>query len=134
MKKLTVPAIKQETFGLEVMPVSPPRFRFWGTGDTDAIPALERFLRQVHDEMTAYGASSIGVDLGELYIMNSSCMKQFISWIYKVESGGRPYTICFWLAPRLRWQTRTVDTFRRMAPETVEIREVSSVPPPAMAY
>lgn len=130
MPDLFVPKVAGDSFGLELVGSPVARIRFTGNGDTTAIAPLEVFLRQVHDQMRVTMRDLIEVDLGELYIMNSSCMKQFISWIYKVDTGGRPYKICFCLTPRLRWQGRTVATFQRLAPTTVVIRELQSIVPP----
>lgn len=130
MSDLFVPKVAGDSFAVELIGGAPPRIRFTGNGDSTAIAPLEVFLRQVHDQMLTMMLDFIEVDLGELYIMNSSCMKQFISWIYKVDTTGRPYRICFWLTPRLRWQGRTVATFQRLAPATVLVRELQSIAPP----
>jgi hypothetical protein len=99
--------------------------RFSGNGDSEAVPLLQEFLRKLHEELSIKQASVVHVDLGELYFMNSSCLKGFVSWLHKVDTTGALYKVVLRMNPRQRWQLRSLATLKRLAPETVVIEEIS---------
>jgi hypothetical protein len=121
---LEVPKVARTGFTIEPVPAEAPRFRFSGNGDSEAIQPLDRFLKQVHEEMLSRHYTAIEVDFGELYFMNSSCLKGFVSWIYGVNSGGQPYRIRLLMNSRLHWQTRSLATLQRLAPAIVDVTEL----------
>jgi hypothetical protein len=125
MITLAVPRIEATGFTIEPVSAAEPRFRFYGNGDTAAIQPLGRFLKLVHQEMVARSYTTVSVDLGELYFMNSSCLKGFVSWIYGVNTGGQPYRIRLLSNPRLHWQARSMATLQRLAPSVVEVHELA---------
>jgi hypothetical protein len=122
---LSVPKVASAGFSIEPVPSVEPRIRFSGNGDTEAIQPLDRFLKLVHQEMTEHGHGVISVDFADLYFMNSSCLKEFVSWIYGVNTGEPTYRIRLLMNPRLHWQTRSLATLQRLAPQVVEIQEVA---------
>jgi hypothetical protein len=126
MIKLAVPRVEETGFTIEPVAANEPRFRFCGNGDTAAIAPLNHFLKLVHQEMLAGSHTSVSVDLGELYFMNSSCLKGFVSWIYGVNTGGHPYRIRLMSNARLHWQARSMATLQRLAPSVVEVYELAS--------
>jgi hypothetical protein len=126
MITLAVPRVEETGFIIEPIEATEPRFRFRGNGDTAAIAPLDRFLKLVHQEMLARSYTTISVDLGELYFMNSSCLKGFVSWIYGVNTGGQPYRIRLMSNARLHWQARSMATLQRLAPSVVEVHELAS--------
>lgn len=123
MTELNLPRIEEKGFALQAFDQDPPLVRFTGNGDSEAIAPLERFLRQLHTELLDKRCISVSVDLHELYFMNSSCLKNFVAWIYKVDTEGKPYEIQFLTNPRLHWQQRSLATLRRLAPTIVSIAE-----------
>jgi|SRR5690606_15924924 len=132
---LKIPALNESGFAL--LPVedsATPYFKFTGNGDTEAVAPLGRFLDLVHEDMRNGAHEHVAVDLTELYFMNSSCIKGFVSWIYAVKTCGLPYSITLQMNPRLQWQARTFATLQRLAPEIVSIQEISTGMPRAAAH
>jgi len=123
---LDVPEILAQSFQLRPIQARAPRVCFSGNGDGAAVPALQRFVAQLHDELVFKKAEKVEVDMGELYFMNSSCLKAFVSWIHKVDTGGRPYSIHLLTNPRQQWQLRSLATLQRLAPQVVCIEEPTS--------
>lgn len=103
-----------------------PQVRFAGNGDADAVPFLDQFLKKLHEELVMKRALDVRVDLGELYFMNSSCLKAFVSWIHKVNTNGRPYAIRLLMNARQQWQMRSLATLKRLAPAVVTIEETAA--------
>src|SRR4051812_43278047 len=95
-----------------------------GNGDAEAVSPLDRFLTQLHQKLMEANATSVVVDLGDLYFMNSSCLKAFVAWIYKVRTTGNPYRIRLQLNPRQRWQRRGLEPLQRLAPAVVFLDEI----------
>ena len=82
---------------------------FSGNGDMSAVDALGRYLKQVHQEAVSLEVKDVSFDFRDLYFMNSSCLKAFVSWIYKVNTTGRPYQIHLQMNPRQPWQRRSLE-------------------------
>lgn len=124
----SLPAIRTENFSLVFSDTGPaPALRLSGNGDGEVVIPLDRTLKQLHDELTFSGARSVIVDLGDLYFMNSSCLKAFVSWIYKVRTSGKPYQIRMQLNPRQRWQQRGLEPLQRLAPAIVFLDVIPEV-------
>ena len=122
MSDLGLGIIKKEGFSLE-----PEVFghhlvvRFTGNGDMSVVHTLDGYLKLVHVEMQRLGLSETVVDVRELYFMNSSCIKAFVSWIYRVSTSDSPYRIRFLANTRQHWQANTLGALARMAPAVVSI-------------
>jgi len=101
--------------------------KFSGNGDGEAIAPLDRFLKLLHKNLTDDKSTSVRVDLGDLYFMNSSCLKAFVSWIYKVNTTGRPYQIHLQMNPRQPWQRRSLEPLKRLAPAVVSLDDLSEL-------
>lgn len=125
MTELNLVPIVESGFALVPVAGAPPKVRFTGNGDSDAIAPLARFLRQLHAELVLHHLTQVNVDLGDLYFMNSSCLKNFVSWIHKVDKEGKPYEITLLTNPRLPWQQRSLVTLQQLAPTIVSITEVA---------
>jgi len=54
-----------------------------------------------------------------------------VSWIYKVNTTGRPYQICLQMNPRQPWQRRSLEPLKRLAPAVVSLDDISDVKPEA---
>jgi len=129
-----VPAIRASGFALVPLTGGPvPSVKFSGNGDTEAVAPLERFLKVLHQSLLDEKCSAVCVDLGELYFMNSSCLKAFVSWIYKVNSTGRPYQIRLQMNSRQPWQRRSLEPLKRLAPAVVQLEEPAIDEAPAAA-
>jgi hypothetical protein len=122
---LSLPQIEEKGFQLAAVEADSPKVRFSGNGDADAVPVLDEFLRKLHEELLIKRALDVRVDLGDLYFMNSSCLKAFVSWIHKVNTTGRPYAIKLLMNSRQQWQMRSLATLQRLAPAVVTIEETA---------
>jgi len=131
---LSLPAIRANGFTLVPLDGGPVAVvKMSGNGDAEAVSLLDRFLKLLHKNLTDEGRTSVAVDLGELYFMNSSCLKAFVSWIYKVNTTGRPYQIRLQMNPRQPWQRRSLEPLKRLAPAVVFLDEVIDAKPEAKA-
>ena len=122
-KTLNLPTIAEQGLTLAPVDADGARVRFSGAGDTEGVAVFERFLALLHDEVVAHGLKQIAVDLEQLTFINSSCLKALVSWIYKVDTGGRPYTIVLLRNPRMHWQKSSLSTLQRLAPQVVSIQD-----------
>jgi hypothetical protein len=121
---LNLPAIRANGFAITPLNDGPaPAVKFSGNGDTEAVSPLDRFLKLLHKNLIDGQRTSVSVDLGDLYFMNSSCLKAFVSWIYKVNTTGRPYQIRLQVNPRQSWQRRSLEPLKRLAPAVVFLDE-----------
>ena len=100
-----------------------------GNGDAEAVAPLDRTLTHLHHKLMDDGASTVVVDLCDLYFMNSSCLKAFVAWIYKVRTTLSPYRIRMQLNPRQRWQRRGLEPLQRLAPTVVFLDEMAEKTP-----
>ena len=124
---LTLSAIRASGFSLVPIPECPtPTVKFSGNGDAEAVSPLDRFLKLLHKNLLDDESTEVHVDLGDLYCMNSSCLKAFVSWIYKVNTTGRQYQIRLQMNPRQPWQRRSLEPLKRLAPAVVILEDRSA--------
>jgi hypothetical protein len=122
MSDLSLGLIKKEAFSLE-----PEIFgnhlvvRFTGNGDMSAVHTLDGYLKRVDAEMQRLELAEAVIDVRELYFMNSSCIKAFVSWIYRVSTAAKQYRVRFLANTRLHWQSNTLAALQRMAPTIVSV-------------
>ena len=123
MSELGLGIIKKAGFSLE-----PEVFghhlvvRFTGNGDMSVVHTLDGYLKLVHTEVQRLGLSEAVIDVRELYFMNSSCIKAFVSWIYRVSISDSSYRVRFLANTRQHWQANTLGALARMAPTVVSIQ------------
>ncbi len=95
---------------------------FSGNGDMSAVETLGRFLKRVHSEAAKHKVLEVAFDFRDLYFMNSSCFKAFVTWIDVVSRAeGGAYHIRFLTNPRLHWQRRSLEALRCLAPNVVRV-------------
>jgi hypothetical protein len=124
---LTLSAIRANGFALTpLLESAVPAVKFSGNGDAEAVAPLDRFLKLLHKNLIDDESTQVQVDLADLYFMNSSCLKAFVSWIYKVNTTGRPYQIHLQMNPRQPWQRRSLEPLKRLAPAVVFLNDVST--------
>lgn len=124
---LNMSAIRGTGFALVPLPEHPvPTVKFSGNGDTEAVAPLDRFLKLLHKNLLDDQSTRVDVDLCDLYFMNSSCLKAFVSLIYKVNTTGRPYQIHLQMNPRQPWQRRSLEPLKRLAPAVVFLEDMSA--------
>ena len=101
--------------------------RFSGNGDMAAVGVLGLYLKQVHREALDLGVSQVSFDFSDLYFMNSSCFKAFVTWIDTVgQMQPAAYGIRFLTNPKLHWQRRSLEALRYLAPQVVRVEAVAS--------
>lgn len=95
---------------------------FSGNGDMSAVEALGRYLKQVHQEAVSHKVNDVSFDFRDLYFMNSSCFKAFVTWIDQASRGDpHSYHIRFLTNPRLHWQRRSLEALRCLSPNVVRV-------------
>jgi hypothetical protein len=121
---LTLHAVRADGFTIEpLIDAAIPTIKISGNGDTESIASLDRFLRELHEQMLHAQSDQIEVDFGDLYFMNSSCIKALMSWIHRVRLAGAPYRVYFMTNPRLSWQRRSLQPLQRLAPTIVALQD-----------
>ena len=97
--------------------------RLGGTAELPSATGLGEFLGTLHLEATRLAATRVEVDLRALTFMNSSCFKQLVTWIAKLEQlpEASQYRVVFRLNPALRWQHASLEALRCFAADHVEI-------------
>lgn len=128
-RELTLPVVQKEGFSL--VPTLKDQtlvVRFAGNGDMEATPILGMYLKRVHEEVCRLAIREVVFDIGELYFMNSSCLKAFITWlclVHEMEEADR-CVARFLSNPRLHWQRRSLEALRHYAPDVVRIDVVEA--------
>jgi hypothetical protein len=100
---------------------------FSGNADMAAVAALGVYLKQVHSAALDLVVSSVSFDFSNLYFMNSSCFKAFVTWIDTVgQTQPLAYGIRFLTNPKLHWQRRSLEALRGLAPGVVQVEPARS--------
>src|SRR5262249_17225948 len=116
--RLELEALKRTGFAAEASPSSGPiEVRMSGNADSSVLAALEHFLRGLHSEACRLGTSEVRVDIRELYFMNSSCLKLFVTWFTQLRelNPAQQYRVIVSSSPQLHWQARSFDALRYIA-------------------
>jgi hypothetical protein len=124
MTTLTINPVSLEGFGIDPS-LDDERLvlRLSGTGDMAAVRHLERCLKDVHAEVIKLGLRTVDIDIKALYLLNSSCLKGLVSFVYMIQSEGPRYEVRFITDPHLSWQPRSLRVIERLAPDIVSILE-----------
>lgn len=93
-----------------------------GSGDMAAVQPLKEALVQVRRAMRLEGHRSLAIDLRGLYLLNSSCIKALVHFVYQLQTEGPSFPIAFIVDKNLSWQPRALAAIGRMAPELVTVR------------
>ena len=97
-----------------------------GSCDAFAVTPLGSYLGCVFAEMDRLASTQVTFDIRGLCLLNSSCLKQFITFLHKLRSleGGSSYAVTFLVDPKRGWQTRALAAFVRMWPDIVSVVRV----------
>ena len=97
-----------------------------GACDTFAVTPLGGYLTSVFAEMERVGVSEGTFDIRGLTLVNSSCLKQFITFLHKLRSleADKSYVVEFLVDAKLHWQSRALAAFIRMWPDIVRVTRV----------
>ncbi|WP_437730458.1 hypothetical protein [Sorangium sp. So ce1335] len=124
MSSLRVEPVVTESFGIEpALREDTLGVRLTGTGDMAAVAPLGTFLKDLHAEAARLRVGAIEFDVRNLYFLNSSCLKAFISFICGLAGQGLRCKVQFVTDARLGWQRRSLTALERMSPDVVSITE-----------
>jgi hypothetical protein len=123
MSSLGIAPLSVEAFAIEPdLDDTRLLLRVTGNGDMAAAEPLDRYLKLVHKEALRVRVKEVAVNLCELYFMNSSCLKSFVTWIDTLSTVvDRRYKIRLIGSPKLVWQRRTLDVLQRLGPSVVNL-------------
>jgi|SRR6185503_5625334 len=93
-----------------------------GNADLSVQAALASFVPQVHAEALARAVSQVTVDLRAVEFMNSSCIKELVSWLQLLleTEPERRYRVRL-LQGAPHWQNRSLQVLQAFAGDLVEI-------------
>ncbi len=94
-----------------------------GTADMAAVEPLVQCLERVRFDMTRRGYSATEINIRSLYLLNSSCIKAFVRFIYLIQTEGLQFSVVFLVDRNLSWQARALAALQRMAPDLVHVSE-----------
>jgi hypothetical protein len=124
MRGLTIGIISKDGFTVSsALEGDSIRLGFAGNADMDVATSLSNYLKQLHADACGIGVREVVLDLSQLYFMNSSCFKCFVTWmaqIKKLEPAVR-YLVRFQSNSQLHWQRRSLEALRAYAPDEVII-------------
>ncbi len=100
--------------------------RLSGTGDMAAVRHLDRCLKEAHALASSQQLDAVEIDIRALYLLNSSCLKGLVSYVYQVQSGQPRYDVRFVTDQQLSWQPRSLKVIERLAPDIVSIVETET--------
>jgi hypothetical protein len=125
MNEIVPPAIVREGFAIAVEQGNPIRLKLSGNADMDIVPLLGPYLGRFHDYLCGTNASTVTVDLRELYFLNSSCFKAIITWIASINTlnPSERYHVQFFINPGLAWQKRNLQSILDFAPTIVGVQD-----------
>jgi hypothetical protein len=94
-----------------------------GVSDMTDQPALSQVLQKAHVHATEMKVSEVKVDLRELKFMNSSCLKQFVTWLTQIRTlpVAERYKVRFTSNPDIRWQRGSLHALSAFAAELVTV-------------
>jgi hypothetical protein len=92
-----------------------------GCLDMDTTPLLKTFLEALIRDIQAGIVAEFEFHTRELYLMSSSSISCFASWIKQLKLLSTKCTVLFRTNPDLDWQRRTLDPIRRLALQLVSI-------------
>src|SRR5688572_7682255 len=118
-----LPYVEEEGLTLGPVPSVAGRVRFAGTGEAEGAAVLDRYLGVLHQHALARELRGVVIELWEVEVINSSCLKAMVAWIYKVDTEGRPYKIRLLRDASLHWQRTSIATLQRLAPEVVIVED-----------
>jgi hypothetical protein len=127
MTNTELPGISEAAFSVDyVMDGETVIIKMRGNGDMEAAPILSRYVSVLHGHAHRLKAKTIRVEVGDLYFLNSSCLKSFASLV-ALDTQLPPddrYKIIFCIG--LPWQRRTFEALRILGRGLVAIEEAAA--------
>jgi hypothetical protein len=119
-----LPAVEANTFKASLAVENSSWHMKWaGTADLLVQDKLGEFLTAAHQCATSYLANRVVVDVTDLKFINSSCLKNVVSWLITVKNGAkdRQYHIAFRINPKAAWQDRSFTAMACMCADLVTL-------------
>jgi len=92
-----------------------------GCLDMDTTPYLKSYLDPLIRDFQAGIVDAIEFDTGQLYLMSSSSISCFATWVKSFMNMRPEWRVTFKTNPNLSWQRRSLDPIRRLAEHMVSI-------------
>ncbi|MCB1164814.1 MAG: hypothetical protein KDK37_04515 [Leptospiraceae bacterium] len=88
--------------------------------------AIRPYLEKVHNHILEKGASQVEVDFTNLGFMNSSGIKEFVTWIMKLNltPPEKKYSIKLTYAGTITWQESSIPVLQKLQPTLIEMNRV----------
>ena len=119
---LSVKKVSLESFALEASKTPEGlSLKLSGTGDMVAVEPLRIGLEQVRADMIRLKLKHLEIDIRSLYLLNSSCIKGLVRFLYILQTDGPKISVGFSVDKNLSWQARALSPLTRMAPEIVKV-------------
>lgn len=100
--------------------------RLSGTGDMVAVAPLKRCLEQARSSLKSRIFTQLRLDIRSLYLLNSSCIKTMVHFIYLNLEEGPGCSVEFIVDEKVSWQPRALAALKRLAPKHVTITSMSN--------
>lgn len=95
-----------------------------GLCDSFAVKPLGAYLERVAAEVGRLGLATVAIDVTRLSLLNSSSLKQFITFLRPMKSGESKCKVEFVVDDQSPWQRRCLAALARMCPNAVSLRDV----------
>jgi hypothetical protein len=81
-----------------------------GSAETAATTELDGFLKRLHQSAVTAKVPEVVIDIRGLEFMNSSCFKQFVTWISTLQESpaDAQYRVRFIADEKKHWQSRSL--------------------------
>jgi ABC-type transporter Mla MlaB component len=113
---------------LELKVISDSRLELSGTLSSDTAQAkVSQHFQQVHARLSKDGSAAFEIDVRGLKLANSSAIRLFVDWISSAAAAG--YRLIFHVDRNVTWHRLSFDVLKSLAPDTVEVVGLTSVPP-----
>jgi len=126
MTQLTLGKLSQDKLTIEpVLEGNTLTLCLAGTSDSFSVKALGLYLGEVTEEVARLGLSSVAFDVTKLGLLNSSSLKQFITFLRPIKLGTLKFTVEFLVDDQIPWQRRCLAALVRMCPIDVSVRDIN---------
>ena len=113
---------------LELKMLSDSKLELSGTLNSDSAQAeLSSHFKSIHAKLAKNKNASAEVDLRGLKLANSSAIRLFVDWISSAAGAG--YKLVFHVDRNITWHRLSFDVLKSLAPETVEVVGLATLPP-----
>jgi hypothetical protein len=100
-----------------------------GVCDSFAVKSLGTYLEEVGLELSRLALTKVAFDVTKLSLLNSSSLKQFITFLRPMKLGESNCTVEFVVDDAIPWQRRCMAALVRMCPNAVSLRAAAGGAP-----